>query len=184
MSDAFERAKAGRNWLERLGEKIPGYAGFQDRELRRDVDKTLREQLARQVESAKRALREKARALTDLGQLAALTPYERIERRLDGLAQAIRYADYGASGLFDAIKIGEAELERLYEFDSSLVDAVAELGAGVAAMPPPPPPGPNLEDPAAPATALANQVAELETRWAQRESVITNLVAPSDSASL
>jgi hypothetical protein len=33
----YEQAKANRNVLEKLGEKIPGFRGFQDRELRRDV---------------------------------------------------------------------------------------------------------------------------------------------------
>jgi len=46
MTNSFDEAKAQRNILERLGEKIPGYRGFQDRELRRDVDRTLREHLA------------------------------------------------------------------------------------------------------------------------------------------
>ena len=39
MTDGYEEAKAGRNVLERLGEKIPGYRGFQDRELWRDVER-------------------------------------------------------------------------------------------------------------------------------------------------
>src|SRR5689334_15331538 len=36
MTDGFEQAKAQRNALERLGAMIPGFRGFQDRELRRD----------------------------------------------------------------------------------------------------------------------------------------------------
>ena len=45
MTNGYEEARGQRNWLERLGAAIPGYRGFQDRELRRDVDRTLREHL-------------------------------------------------------------------------------------------------------------------------------------------
>jgi hypothetical protein len=39
MTNGFEEAQGHRNWLERLGDKIPGFKGYQDRELRRDVDR-------------------------------------------------------------------------------------------------------------------------------------------------
>lgn len=170
MSNGFEAAKARRGWLERLGEKIPGFAGYRDRELRRDVDKLEREHLAGEVGRAKVVLRSKARAYTDAGMIAALTPFERIERRLDGMAQSIRFADYGASGFFDAVKIGEAELERLYEFDLGLVDDVAGLSAAVAAIPAP------GTDPAEALTNLADRVAALEAEWARRESIVNGIV--------
>src|SRR5688572_26522120 len=32
-------AKSQQNWLERLGNKIPGYRGYQEKEMRRDIDK-------------------------------------------------------------------------------------------------------------------------------------------------
>ena len=31
MANGFEEAAGRRNWLERLGEAIPGFRGFQDR---------------------------------------------------------------------------------------------------------------------------------------------------------
>ena len=50
MTNGFRRGQgSSRNWLERLGEKIPGFRGFQDRELRREVDKMQREYLAREL---------------------------------------------------------------------------------------------------------------------------------------
>src|SRR4029078_5660075 len=116
MTDGFEAAKAQRNALERLGGKIPGYRGFQDRELRRDVDKLLREHLSAELARQKGALRERARAYTEGGHLASLGGFDRLDREIDGLSQAIRFSDYGATGLFDAVKIGEAELAQLSQF--------------------------------------------------------------------
>src|SRR6185295_5880248 len=95
MSDGYDEARANRNFLERLGEKIPGYRGFQDRELRRDVDRLLRERLATELGRLKALLRDRARAFTDAGKIAALNGFDRADRQLDGLSQSIRFSDYG-----------------------------------------------------------------------------------------
>ena len=168
MTDSYEQARAGRNWLERLGEKIPGYRGYQDRELRRDVDKLEREHLALELARIKAALRETARTYVDAGKIGTLSAFDRLDRKLDGLSQAIRFADYGASGIFDAVKIGEAELERLHEFDLSLVESLESLAAEVAAVP-----AAGGEDSAAALEAAAARVRGLEQQWAGRDGVIT-----------
>src|SRR3954467_8449498 len=104
MANGYEEARGQRNWLERLGDKIPGYRGFQDRELRRDVDRQLREHLAAELGRLKGAARDHARAYTDARKRAALNGFARLDRQLDGLSQAIRFSDYGAAGLFDPVK--------------------------------------------------------------------------------
>ena len=168
MTDSYEQARGSRNWLERLGEKIPGYRGYQDRELRRDVDKLQREHLALALARIKAALRETARTYVDAGKIGTLAAFDRLDRKLDGLSQAIRFADYGASGIFDALKVGEAELERLHEFDLTLLEAVESLAAEVAAVP-----AAGGEDSAAALEAAAARVRGIEEQWAGRESAMT-----------
>jgi len=171
MTNSYEEARGQRNWLERLGEKIPGYRGFQDRELRRDVDKTLREHLAAELGRLKGALRDHSRAFVDAGKLAALNGFDRLDRQIDGLSQAIRFSDYGASGLFDAVKIGEPELQRLYEFDSSVVSDLSVLEGEIAALP-----AASGDDPAPALDHLLQEVQALDGKWRQREQVISNAV--------
>jgi hypothetical protein len=171
MTDGFEAAKAGRNALERLGAKIPGYRGFQDRELRRDVDKLEREHLAAELGRFKGALRDRARAFTEGGRLAALSGFDRLDRELDGLSQAIRFSDYGATGLFDAVKIGEPELARLYQFDLAVLDDLAGIESGIGALS-----TPSGDDPAAALEALRGQVRALADKWKNRREVIGNVV--------
>ncbi|HMB55124.1 MAG TPA: hypothetical protein VKU40_17530 [Thermoanaerobaculia bacterium] len=171
MSNGFEEAKSQRNWLERLGEKIPGFRGFRDRELRRDVDKMQREHMAAEVGRVKGKLRETARDYTDAGKIAILDRFERLDRRFDGLSQSIRFADYGATGLFDAVKIGEEELARIYEFDVSLLDDIAELEGGVDRVPPP-----DGGDAESALESLLAAVRATEAKWARREEVISNVV--------
>ena len=171
MSNGYEEAKAQRNVLEKLGEKIPGYRGFQDRELRRDVDRLLREHLASEVGRLKSVLRDHTRRYTDAGKIGALTGFDRLDRQLDGLSQAVRFSDYGATGLFDPVKIGEAELQRLYDFDLSLVDDLAQLEAGIAAVP-----TPGGDDPGPALDHLQQAVRALDDQWKQRKQVIGNAV--------
>jgi hypothetical protein len=172
MTDGgYEAAKAQRNILERLGDKIPGFRGFQDRELRRDVDKLQREHIAGEIGRLKTVLRDRARAYTDAGQIALLGPFDRLDRQLDGLSQTVRFADYGATGLFDAVKIGEAELQRLYEFDLSLLEDVAALRTDVARVS-----GPGQADAAAVLDGVQQKVRALEEKWRGREQVISNVV--------
>jgi hypothetical protein len=171
MSNGYEQAKAQRNILERLGDKIPGYRGFQDRELRRDVDRMLREHLASDLGRLKAAVRDRARSYTDAGKIGVLSAFDRIDRQIDGLSQAIRFADYGASGLFDPVKIGEAELERLYQFDLSVVDDLAQVESEIAKLP-----APGGDDPAPALEQLLQMVRGLDAKWRQREQVISGVV--------
>lgn len=179
MTKGYDAAKGQRNFLERLGEKIPGFRGFQDRELRRDVDKLQREHLAKELGRLKGVLRERARSYTDAGKIGALGAFDRLDRQLDGLSQSVRFADYGASGLFDAVKIGEAELQRLYEFDLTLVEDLSGLEGEIAAVPAISGSGGGE----APATALdpalekvAQRVRALDDKWRRRELVISEVV--------
>jgi len=174
MTDGYQEAKQRRNMLERLGEKIPGFRGFQDRELRRDVDKMQREHLSAQVLGLKRRIRLKVQEATDVGQIGALTGLDRLERRLDGLSQAVRFTDYGASGFFDAVKIYDEELEKLYQFDLSLLDDLATLESAVAAIP-----GPQGDGFDAAVSHALGLVGALEEKWAGRKQVVSDIVRKS-----
>jgi len=174
MTDGFEEAKEQRNWLERLGARIPGYRGFQDRELRRDVDKLQREHLAKELERAKGVARAKARAYADSAKIGALAAFDRLDRKLDGVAQSIRFADYGATGLFDVVKVRDAELERLYQFDLTLLEAVEAVSGDIAAIPPA-----GAGDPTAAVEAAIARVQGIEDQWAGRKNVIGNVVKAS-----
>lgn len=171
MTNGYEEARGQRNVLERLGEKIPGFRGFQDRELRRDVDKLQREHLAAEIARLKSVVRDQARSYTDAGKIGVLGAFDRLDRQLDGLSQAVRFADYGASGLFDAVKIKDEELQRLYEFDLSVLADLEELASRIAAVP-----IPGGEDPAKALDQVQQRARVLEDKWKQRELVISDVV--------
>src|SRR3712207_6090343 len=109
-----------RNWLERLGDKIPGYAGYAARERRRDVDKMHREHLADRLRAAKQPVTDVVRELTSGGRLAEIGPVERALKKLDRAEQRVRYASYGYAGFFYVVKIEEPQLDTIYRFDFAL----------------------------------------------------------------
>jgi hypothetical protein len=133
----------------------------------------LREHIAGELGHLKAGVRDKARIYTDAGQIGALNGFDRLDRQIDGLAQAVRFADYGASGIFDAVKIGEAELQRLYEFDLSVLDDVAALAMDLAGVPAPGGTGGNGGNGAAEALGRAEErLRALADKWRQREQVM------------
>lgn len=150
-----------KNWLEKLADKIPGLSGYQARDGRRDTDKRLREFVASQLDSVIGRVEDAKLALTNQGNLAALNEVGLLHRRLQGIRDSIRFATYGYSGLFDQVKVREAELDQVYAHDLKLVDAAAALKSLV-------------EDPAhTPADALAAAQA-LDDLVAQRKHLWDN----------
>lgn len=174
MGNGFDDALQRRNLLERLIGKIPGFKGYQDRELRRDVDRMQREFMATKLGQLKAALRGVARDFTDAGQIGTLHLFERLDRGIDGFSQAVRFTDYGASGLFDVIKVYEQELEKLYEFDLGLLEDLEALAADLAAVP-----RPGEGDPQPELDKALDRVTALHGKWADRKNVIANVVQTS-----
>jgi hypothetical protein len=116
-----------QNWLEKLGDKIPGYAGYVAKERRRDVDKMHREHLAERLRAAKQPLTDLMRELSSTGRLFEVGPIDRVLKKLDQVENRIRFASYGYAGFFDAVKIEEPQLDAIYRFDLSLVEKVEEF---------------------------------------------------------
>ncbi|HEV2762785.1 MAG TPA: hypothetical protein VGV38_07315 [Pyrinomonadaceae bacterium] len=116
-----------REWLERIGGKIPGYAGYAERERRRDADKLQREHLADRLRAVKAPLTEAVREMTDGGRLFEVGPVERVVKKVDQAENRVRFASYGYSGFFDANRVEAEQLESLYRFDLALVEKFEEI---------------------------------------------------------
>lgn len=119
-----EKAQEQFNGFERLLHKIPGFKGYYDRELRRDADKLQREYMAQQLHDVKGRLDEAVRAISRRGDFDLLNECGDLQKQIEKLVGEIRYADRGYSGFFDLVKIKEAELDAVYDFDAALLDAV------------------------------------------------------------
>ena len=137
MDRILDKARAAQNFLEKIANAVPGFGGYREKELRRDADRLQREYLAERLEACKKGLNEAADAATRSGNLEAINQVELARKRLETVVNRIRYADRGYAGFFDPIKVGEAVLARVYEFDHSLlqsVEAVKAAGSNLPAM--------------------------------------------------
>jgi hypothetical protein len=125
---------AGRNWIERLSSKIPGYSGYVDRERRRDIDKLHREHLANRLRRLKAPLTDLMRELTNNSRLFEVGSVDSTIKKLDHLENRIRFASYGYAGFFDVVKIEQPQLDAIYRFDLGLVELADQIEANIAAL--------------------------------------------------
>jgi hypothetical protein len=165
MDSILDKARGDQRFLERLANKIPGFKGYREKELRRDADRLHREHLATRLETLKKTLDEVAAAATRSGALDAINDVETARKRTDKVVARIRYADRGYAGFFDAVKVDEAALERVYEFDLGLMGVVEEIiettQSATAAM-----------EPTQALRDLIAQVDALDGRLAEREAIL------------
>ncbi len=127
MDQFKEHIEKEQNILERIVEFIPGYRSYRQRERRRDVDKALRTYVTNKLRDFMTRLRNLSKPLTDAGRLSILDDLDNIYRRLEAVADKVRFASYGYAGFFDVVKIREDELDALYDFDLKLLETVNNL---------------------------------------------------------
>ncbi len=116
--------------LEQLSRIVPGIAGYQEREKRRDSDKAIREKAAAAVANCREKIAATIADLSRTGNMAAMKSIgalDRISTRLEKLEDELRYASYGYTGFFDGTGINEDDLERIYEYDLELLSEVENL---------------------------------------------------------
>jgi hypothetical protein len=131
MSDLFETIKGGQDIFSKLLSYVPGFKGYIERTNRRTADKMLRDQVALKFSELARRLSGLKKDLVDAGQFDLLEEIDSIGLKLTTFADRIKNASYGYSGFFDAVKINEKELEKLYAFDAAFFELADQIGSGL-----------------------------------------------------
>ncbi|PYQ55124.1 MAG: hypothetical protein DMF78_03245 [Acidobacteria bacterium] len=167
MDPILDKARAGQNALERLMNAIPGFKGYREKDLRRDADRLQREHLSLRLEQGKKALNRVSADLSRGGDLDVINDVETARKRLDKVVNRIRYAERGYSGFFDAVKVDETVLGRIYQFDMGLVEDVDGVwsAASAAEASPIAQARPALQD-------MIGRIDALDARLSERENVL------------
>ena len=116
--------------LQKITRIIPGIAGYQDREERRDADKAIRTKAADEVAKCRGLLSENMNDLSRSGGLRNLRiigNLERLATKLERTEDELRFAPSGYAGWFDSVGINLEDLEKLYEYDLGLLSAAQAL---------------------------------------------------------
>lgn len=129
--DLRETVESALGGLENLARKVPGYAGYKEKELRREADKLLRMEVAGKFDDQRKRLTELQHQLVSQAKIEFVDDLERAVMKLQLLIDRIKAASYGYAGLFDAIKVKEEQLDALYEFDNQMLGFVDEVASDV-----------------------------------------------------
>jgi hypothetical protein len=136
VPDLYEKIRDESTGLGRLLSKLPGFGGYMERSRRRQADKLLRDTISRRLEETRLRL---ANVHQDLSRdiikaIDHAEPLGRADSRLMGLIGKIKDAPQGYSGFFDAVKVGEEDLARVYQFDAEMLTFAETIEAEVDAL--------------------------------------------------
>jgi len=171
MSDLYDKVTDQQDIFKKIASKIPGFSGYIGRQNRRAADKLLRESVAARYEELHKKLSELQQDLTRKGEITVLDDLETAATKLRTFIDKIRTASYGYSGFFDAVKVNEEEIKKLYEFDASMLDSVDAIDRAIDNV------AASVGTDGLPA-AISNLVTlarELVTSFEQRGQVITSM---------
>jgi len=133
--DLREAVDQSRGSLKRLQLLVPGYRAYRQGEDLREADSFLRIQVANRLANGIQTLQNVRSALSQAGQFAALTDLAPLLADLQMLEGSVRHAEQGYSGISAPIRVGTAQLDRLYEYDYGFVQAADQLNGTLAQLP-------------------------------------------------
>jgi len=138
MMDPLSKISEQGDLLGKIRSFLSGFIGYLDRETRREADRLLREGVAQRFEEQWSRISEVQRELASAGELKQVGALEAAALKLRAFVDRVEGAASGYAGFFDAVRINQKELERLYGYDLELLQksdvlktAVDELVAAI-----------------------------------------------------
>jgi hypothetical protein len=127
----FQKVNEQMDPFKKILSKIPGFKGYMERQNRRDADKLLRETIANRFDEQWQRVSSLQRDLINQGQIEFVDDLEAAAIKLRTFADRVRRATRGYSSLFEAVKINEAELEKIYAYDATLLDMTDDVSHAI-----------------------------------------------------
>src|SRR5206468_12224910 len=100
-SSFYDRAKSQTNLQEKIMLLIPGFHGYKEREIRRESDKLLRNQIYQKLSSAEAQAKDTYRSLVNQGINDTWDDTDHLMARLVRVVERINHSEYGYAGRFD-----------------------------------------------------------------------------------
>ena len=126
-NDVYEKAKDEMRLPERILAELPGFRGYKEKELRRESDKLIRNDLYGRMLKARSDLKEVFEQLSQHRRLEVLTDMDILVTKYDRVAEKINHASYGYAGFFNVVKVDEGKLDKMIAFDSQLINQVQAI---------------------------------------------------------
>ncbi len=119
------KMKSDMGLFEKIKMYIPGYKGYKEKNLRRDADRAVRQELSRTIQGAKADLAEIQKAVLDDFDL--MMDVERIRTKVDKYDIDVKKAVNGYSAFHDSVKILEADLDKVMAWDAKILDDIQAM---------------------------------------------------------
>jgi len=120
-----------KDLLTRIGSKIPGFSGYIERQERRTSDQLLRKTIAARFGEHVGRISQLQSDFVNQGELSVLDDIETAVIRLQTFADRIRTASRGYSGVFDAVKIDEEALNKILQYDNTLLETSDQVSKAI-----------------------------------------------------
>jgi hypothetical protein len=127
----YQKVTGSMDIFKKIASKIPGFKGYVERQNRRDSDKLIRDTIYRRFRELEGRVSDMQVELINKGEISYTDDLEKAALRLRTFADRVRTAPRGYSSLFEAIKINEPELTKMYEYDALLLDKADAVGSAI-----------------------------------------------------
>jgi hypothetical protein len=127
----FQKITNSMDIFKKIASKIPGFKGYVERQNRRDSDKLIRDTIFQRFRELEGRVSDLQVEFINQGEINYIDDLEKAALRLRTFADRVRTAPRGYSSLFEAVKINEAELAKLYEYDATLLDKTDEVSRAI-----------------------------------------------------
>jgi len=134
MVDIRDQVEDDRGLLKKIQLIIPGFRGYRKREDIRAADSILRLQMADGLIKVRQGLEEARSSMLEEYQSKNIDRIAGAINHVQTLEGKVRHAEQGYTGFSPAVRIKEAELNRIYEFDASMIRSIQSLDQSQASL--------------------------------------------------
>lgn len=130
----FDRVKSQTNIQEKIELLVPGFHGYKEKEMRRESDKLIRNQIYQKLYDAEASAKDTYRSLVNQGANDSWDDTDHLLARLDRVMERINHSEYGYSGFFDSTKVREPDLDRMMGYDMQLLQMADNVTTAIQAL--------------------------------------------------
>ncbi|HTY89964.1 MAG TPA: hypothetical protein VMC84_02200 [Methanocella sp.] len=127
MADLREKVVEDRGIISRIQMFVPGFRGYRIKEDRRTADNMIRLQFAEKLADIRKEVEGCRSVMATNNSLEHLERLGILINRFKVVELGVAHAAQGYSGISAKVKVGEPELNKLYEYDYSLASSLADM---------------------------------------------------------
>ena len=125
--DLRDKVEEDRGLIKKIEMAIPGFRGYRKREDLRIADSLLRKQIADSLGKVQAVLEDCRSEMARAMDMANLEEIKKLVNSAETTQNRVRHAEQGYTGISPDYRIDIAELNRMYEWDLSLLTGVRSL---------------------------------------------------------